>query len=135
MALRLFKRKSAGEHLSEILRFTVTQETASKKMSKPKFFVLFGLQPSVVVVCVRILSGYTPASIKQSFREYAKRRGLVVTGVVCNSKMQAAIISDEIYRGRRYRQRDLRLPESSKVVWNSKRARRRVFVKEVSCNR
>ena len=30
--------------------------------------------------------------------EFSRRRGLVVTGVVCNAKMQAAIISDEIHK-------------------------------------
>jgi len=67
------------------------------KLPKVKFFVLLAAN-LMLWLCV---SGFylevSPASVKESVHEFSRRRGLVVTGVVCNAKMQSAIISDEIH--------------------------------------
>lgn len=72
------------------------KKTTVRKLSKKKFFVLMVLNLAVWLSVLSYYLEFGPATVKESMREFSRRRGLNVTGVVCNSKMQAAIISDEI---------------------------------------
>lgn len=97
MTLNYLKEDSLSSRLETVT--APVHQKSRRKFSKLKFFTLLVLN---LFVWVFIGSFYldceiTPTTIKQTFREYTKGRGLVVTGVVCNSKMQAAIISNEIY--------------------------------------
>ncbi|MBL7216011.1 MAG: hypothetical protein ISS71_10070 [Phycisphaerae bacterium] len=95
MSLNYFKEYSLGSVSEKVT--PQGHNNLHPKMSKPKFFVLL---TSNVLLWLFVSGFYleiNPASMRESIHEFSKRRGLVVTGVVCNSKMQAAIISDEIY--------------------------------------
>ena len=51
----------------------------------------------MIWLCVSgFYTGTSLASVSESVQDLFRGRELVITGVVCNSKMQAAIISDEI---------------------------------------
>jgi len=68
-----------------------------RKISKKKFCLLLAGN-LIVWLCV---SGFyldiTPATIKHTMRQVSKQRSIIVNGIVCNSKMQAAIIADDVY--------------------------------------
>ena len=66
------------------------------KIPKLKFFLLLAAKLTLWICVSGFYLEINPASIRESMHEFNRRRGLVVTGVVCNSKMQSAIISDEI---------------------------------------
>lgn len=73
------------------------KKPGTNKLSRPKFFILLTCNLLLWLFVSGFYLNVTPSTIRESFRECSKRRGLVVTGVVCNKKMQAAIISDKIY--------------------------------------
>ena len=96
MALNYLKEQPLGS-LSDKAGRSSRRKSRPKKMSKPKFFILL---VSNLMLWLFVSGSYlniTPDSISRSLKEYTKPRGLVVTGVIYNSKMQAAIISDQIY--------------------------------------
>ncbi|MBC8378789.1 MAG: hypothetical protein H8E62_06410 [Planctomycetes bacterium] len=76
---------------------TPTASFRKKPLSKKKFLVLLVMNLTLWLSVSGFYLEISPASMKESLHEFSKRRGVVVSGVVCNSKMQAAIISDEIY--------------------------------------
>ena len=96
MALNFYKEDSLIS-LMETAAQRPHKKTGANKLSKPKFFILLTCNLLLWLFVSGFYLNVTPATIRESFREYSKRRGLVVTGVVCNKEMQAAIISDKIY--------------------------------------
>ena len=76
---------------------TSAVSSCKKPRSKKKFFVLLAMNLTLWLSVSGFYLEISPASIRESWHDFSKRRGLIVSGVVCNSKMQAAIISDEIY--------------------------------------
>ncbi len=72
-------------------------KTRPEKLSKPKIAALVVLNMAVWAIALGFYLEITPVSIQKSVSAYMKRRNLVVSGVVCNSKVQAAIIADSIY--------------------------------------
>lgn len=96
MSLNYLKENSVGALLDKSAGLSQAKSPA-KKFSKKKFFILLAANLTLWLFVSGFYLDISPASIRESIREFARRRGLVVTGVVCNSKMQAAIISDEIH--------------------------------------
>ncbi len=92
MALKYLKERPFDSCIE-----TSAATSRKKPFSKKKFLVLFGVNLALWLTVSGFYLEISPSSVRESFHEFSKRRGLVVSGVVCNSKMQAAIISDNVY--------------------------------------
>lgn len=73
------------------------KKTRVNRISKPKFFTLLTANLLLWLFVSGACPDITLSSIGQSFRTCLKKRNLAVTGVICDSKTQSAIIADEIY--------------------------------------
>ena len=96
MALNCLRENPLGSLLDRPVTASAHKQPVHK-ISKVKFFLLLAANFTLWICVSGFYLEINPASIRESMHEFARRRGLVVTGVVCNSKMQSAIISDEIY--------------------------------------
>ncbi len=93
MTLKYLREYSLGSQSS-----TSNSAKRKKPLSKKKFFILLAINLALWLCVSGFYLEINPGSIKESWHEFSKRKGLLVTGVVCNSKMQAAIISEEVYK-------------------------------------
>ena len=96
MALNFLRENPLGSLVDRPVT-APAQKQPVHKISKVNFFLLLVANLTLWIYVSGFYLEINPTSTRESMQEFAKRRGLMVTGIVCNSKMQAAIISDEIY--------------------------------------